>query len=297
MSEPVPISTTSNYRKTNTLALIQHATVNTMTTKPKPKLAVFKFASCDGCQLSLLSAEDELLGIANQVEIAYFLEATSKMLPGPYDVALIEGSITTPHDAERIQKIRRDSKYLVTIGACATAGGIQALRNWADCDEFVREVYATPDYISTLSTSTAIADHVKVDFELRGCPINKDQLIEVIQSLVAGYPPRTPTHSVCLECKRRGTVCITVSRGEPCLGPVTQAGCGALCPTFNRGCYGCYGPQVQPNLIALTDQFSKTGSTDEQIVHGLRSFNSYSEEFREESDRVAARMNKEARDE
>lgn len=253
----------------------------------KPKLGVFKFASCDGCQLSLLDAEDHLLAVAGELEIAYFLEATSRIQPGPFDIAMVEGSITTAHDAQRIREIRRDSKFLLTIGACATAGGIQALRNWADCDEFVRAVYATPDFISTLATSTAISDHVKVDFELRGCPINQYQLIEVIQSLLAGRRPRTPVHSVCLDCKRRGTVCVMVAQETPCLGPVTQAGCGAICPTFNRGCYGCYGPSAQPNLVSLTGQFARDGVSREQTVHSLRGFNGYSPEFRRESDRLA----------
>lgn len=257
----------------------------------KPKLAVFKFASCDGCQLTLLSAEDDLLGLTEQIEIAYFLEATSRTDPGPYDIALVEGSITTPHDAERIHDVRSKSKYVVSIGACATSGGIQALRNWADCDEFVQAVYATPSYISTLETSTAIADHIKVDFELRGCPINKRQLIEVIQSLAAGRRPTTPTHSVCLECKRRGTVCVTVARNEPCLGPVTQAGCGAICPAFTRGCYGCYGPQVQPNLVPLTSLLTKSGMSETQVIHSLRSFNGYAPEFREESERIESGTN------
>jgi coenzyme F420-reducing hydrogenase gamma subunit len=252
----------------------------------KPRLGVFKFASCDGCQLSLLDAEDHLLALAGAIEIAHFLEATSRILPGPYEITLIEGSITTPHDAQRIRQIRRDSKFLITIGACATAGGIQALRNWADCDEFVRAVYATPEYISTLATSTAISDHVKVDFELRGCPINQYQLIEVIQSLLAGRRPRTPVHSVCLDCKRRGTVCVMVAQGTPCLGPVTQAGCGAICPTFNRGCYGCYGPAAQPNLVSLTNRFAEDGVPREHTVRSLRGFNGYSPEFRVESDRL-----------
>jgi coenzyme F420-reducing hydrogenase gamma subunit len=254
----------------------------------KPRLGVFKFASCDGCQLSLLDAEDQLLAVAGAVEIAYFLEVTSRIQPGPYDIALVEGSITTPHDVQRIQRIRRDAKFLITIGACATAGGIQALRNWADCDEFVSAVYATPDFISTLATSTAIADHVNVDFELRGCPINQYQLIEVIQSLLAGRRPVTPQHSVCLDCKRRGTVCVMVAQGIPCLGPVTQAGCHAICPSFNRGCYGCYGPAAQPNLVSLTTQFAADGLPREQIVRSLRGFNGYSPEFRVESDRIEA---------
>ena len=254
----------------------------------KPKLGVFKFASCDGCQLSLLGAEDELMAVAGAVEIAYFLEATSRVQPGPYDIALVEGSITTAHDIERIKQIRSDSKFLITIGACATAGGIQALRNWADCDEFVRSVYASPEYISTLATSTAIADHVRVDFELRGCPINQYQLIEVIGSLLANRQPRTPAHSVCLDCKRRGTVCVMVAQGTACLGPVTQAGCNAICPSYNRGCYGCFGPAAQPNLVSITNQFSEDGMPGEQIVRSLRSFNGYAAEFRDEGDRIAA---------
>ncbi|MCA9017745.1 MAG: oxidoreductase, partial [Planctomycetaceae bacterium] len=239
----------------------------------KPRLAVFKFASCDGCQLSLLDAEDQILSVAGAVEIVYFPEATSRMEEGPYDIALVEGSVTTLSDAGRIQQIRRDSKYLMTIGACATSGGIQALRNWADTDEFMRAVYAKPEYIQVLESSTPISDHVKVDFELRGCPINQYQLIEVIQSLLAGRQPRTPVHSVCLDCKRRGTVCVMVAQGIPCLGPVTQAGCGAICPSYNRGCYACYGPAAQPNLVSLTNQFASTGVPAEQTVRGLRSFN------------------------
>jgi coenzyme F420-reducing hydrogenase gamma subunit len=255
----------------------------------KPKLAVFKFASCDGCQLSLLDAEDQLLEIAGAVHIAYFLEATSRVVPGPYDVALVEGSITTTHDAERIREVRRQAKFLMTIGACATAGGIQALRNWANTSEYLQAVYARPEFISTLATSTAIADHVPVDFELRGCPINHHQLVEVLASLLSGRRPKTPTHSVCLDCKRRGTVCITVARGIPCLGPVTQSGCGAICPAYDRGCYGCYGPVRQANVRSLSDRFVQAGSPPQQLVPLLRSFNGYSPEFRAESERLAVK--------
>ncbi len=190
---------------------------------------------------------------------------------------------------QRIRQVRRDSKYLVTIGACATAGGIQALRNWADSAEFLRAVYASPEYISTLATSTAISSHVPVDFELRGCPINKHQLLEVLISLLGGRRPRTPTHSVCLECKRRGTVCVMVAQGIPCLGPVTHDGCGAICPSYNRGCYGCYGPCEQPNLASLGRQSQAIGVSREALVRSLRnSFNGYAPEFRAESDRLAS---------
>ena len=253
----------------------------------KPRLAVFKFASCDGCQLSLLDAEDELLAIADRIEIAYFPEARSQTSAGPYDIGLVEGSITTAHDADRIQEIRRQCRYLVTIGACATAGGIQALRNWANVDEFIQQVYATPEYVSTLATSTAIADHVKVDFELRGCPINTRQLVELITSLLIGRMPRVPTYSVCVECKRRGTVCVAVAQGIACLGPVTQAGCGVICPSYNRECYGCFGPQEQPNVASLAAHYRDRAAPGE-LVRLLRSFNGYSPEFREVSNVIEA---------
>jgi coenzyme F420-reducing hydrogenase gamma subunit len=255
------------------------------TTRRKPKLAVWKFASCDGCQLSLLDCEDELLAIAEAVEIANFPEASRAKVRGPYDLSLVEGSITTPHDAARIQQVRRASKCLVTIGACATAGGIQALRNFKDVQAFVQLVYPTPAVIDTLAQSTPIAEHVAVDFELRGCPINKQQLVDVISAFLCGRKPHTPAHSVCMECKQRGNVCIMVAHGTPCLGPVTHAGCGALCPTYARGCFGCYGPQEQPNTASLSRWWGdELGVSAAELVRALRSFNAYALPFRQESE-------------
>ena len=256
----------------------------------KPTLAVFKFASCDGCQLSLLSAEDELLAVADAVEIAYFLEARTQVIAGPYDVGLVEGSITTPHDAQRIQDIRKQCRYLVAIGACATAGGIQALRNWGNVEEFISQVYAHPDYIETLETSTPIAEHVMVDFELRGCPISKKQLVELVAALVHGRRPRVPSYSVCVECKRRETVCVAVARGIPCLGPVTQAGCGAICPTYCRECFGCYGPKEQANLVRLTTHYLHAGHGRDDLVRLSRNFNGYAPDFRAASEALEGRV-------
>ncbi|MCC7209808.1 MAG: oxidoreductase [Anaerolineae bacterium] len=255
-----------------------------MSKKQKPKLAVWKFASCDGCQLSILDCEDELLAIAGEVEIAYFPEASRAMGSGPYDISLVEGSITTPHDGERIHKIRRISKTLITIGACATSGGIQALRNWKDVREYTRIVYPNPKYIETLQKSTPIADHVFVDFELRGCPVNKMQLVEVLSAYLHGRKPNTPKYSVCVECKRRGTTCVMVASGTPCLGPATQAGCNALCPAYNRGCFGCFGPAESPNPRALSEQWAALGASSADIMHAFRSFNAYAEAFRRESE-------------
>jgi coenzyme F420-reducing hydrogenase gamma subunit len=247
----------------------------------KQTLAVWKFASCDGCQLSLLDLEDELLALSDRLEIAYFLEASSATVEGPYDVSLVEGSITTPHDAERIREVRASSRALVTIGACATSGGIQALRNFADVAEFARAVYASPDYITTLASSTPISAHVPVDFELHGCPINKLQLLEVINAHLARRRPRVRAHSVCVECKRRGTVCVMVARGTACLGPVTHAGCGAICPAYDRGCYGCFGPKETPNTASLN---AWSGLQDIDLVRIYRTFNAAAEPFREASE-------------
>lgn len=250
----------------------------------KPKLAVWKFSSCDGCQLSLLDCEDDLLAVAERLEIANFPEASRAVARGPYDISLVEGSITTPHDAERIHQVRRQSKLLITIGACATAGGIQALRNFKDVREFTSIVYANPQYIETLNKSTAIADHVLVDFELRGCPISKHQLVEVLSALLNGRKPNVSPHAVCMECKRAGIPCVMVADGTPCLGPVTQAGCDALCPSYNRGCFGCFGPKETPNTSSLSQWWMKLGVDEHGILRAFRTYNAFAEPFRKESE-------------
>jgi coenzyme F420-reducing hydrogenase gamma subunit len=250
----------------------------------KPTLAVWKFASCDGCQLSLLDCEDELLLLAGQLEIAYFPEATRGVMAGPYTLSLVEGSITTPEDAHRIREVREQSRHLVTIGACATSGGIQALRNFADTAEYTRLVYARPAYVSTLAQSTGIADHVPVDFELRGCPVNKHQLLEVIAAFLQQRRPLVSAEAVCVECKRRGIPCVMVARGTPCLGPVTHAGCGALCPAHDRGCFGCYGPKTLPNAASLARWLrGELGVSAGEMQRLLRSFNANAPAFRDES--------------
>lgn len=245
----------------------------------RAKLAVWKLTSCDGCQLSLLDCEDELLSVAEAVDIAYFPEATSTMKKGPYDVSLVEGSITTAHDAARIKEIRAASGVLVTIGACATSGGIQALRNFRDHAEMMRLVYARPDVIDSLATSTAVADHVKVDAELRGCPISKAQLLEALTALVHGRAPRFPQHSVCATCKIKGHVCVTVVHGTPCLGPVTHTGCGALCPGYARGCYGCFGPSDAPQTRTLAKHFLMKGVHAGEVGRLFSTFNAGASPF------------------
>ncbi|HEU4543745.1 MAG TPA: hypothetical protein VFR23_21605 [Jiangellaceae bacterium] len=244
-----------------------------------PTLAVFKFASCDGCQLTLLDCEDELLAVADRVRIEHFLEASREVGPGPYDLSLVEGSVTTPQDVKRIKHVRAMSKVVVAIGACATAGGIQALRNFADVVEFRRIVYARPEYIKTLDRSRPISAYIPVDFQLPGCPIDKGQLLEVIVATLQGRPPNVPAHSVCHQCKARGTTCVMVADGTPCLGPVTHAGCGALCPAIGRGCYGCFGPMESPNVPALARQLDVLGMDGDSITRVFRTFTAASPAF------------------
>lgn len=253
----------------------------------KPKLAVFKFASCDGCQLQVLNAGTELLALADAVDIAWFPEASSAGRPGPYDVGLVEGSVTTPDDVARLQRIRADVGYLIAIGACATSGGIQALRNRADVDEFKRAVYPRPEWLATLPTSTPVTEHVPVDLALPGCPVDRQQLFAVVRALLAGTRPLLPGHSVCLDCKRAGAACVVVTRAEPCLGPVTSTGCGAVCPRMGRGCYGCFGPAAAANLPALVAMFATLGISREDTARRLRGFTGNAAPFREASDGLA----------
>jgi coenzyme F420-reducing hydrogenase gamma subunit len=249
----------------------------------KPRIAVWKFSSCDGCQLSVLDCEDELLALAERVEIAYFLEATSTQLKGPYTVSLVEGSISTPDEVRRITEVRKQSKTVITIGACATAGGIQALRNFADVEDYKRLVYARPDYIESLREARPIADFIPVDFELRGCPVNKHQLLEVLNAFLNGRKPNIGRHSLCVDCKRQGLVCVMVAHGTPCLGPITQSGCGVLCPKYHRGCYGCFGPSPEANCRSLGDRWLQMGVGQSTLVRTLRTFNAFAPPFKETS--------------
>lgn len=255
----------------------------TFTTAPvRPRVGVVKFASCDGCQLTLLDLEDKLLALAERFEIVEFPEATSVRNPvGPFDILLIEGSVSVPEHLDRLQELRRQAKFLVTIGACATSGGIQALRNWADHDAFRAAVYAHPEYVDSLGTATPIAEHVSVDAELRGCPIDPDQLIELLTALTTGRRPQLRDEAVCMECKRRGVVCVMVSKHLPCLGQVTQTGCGAICPRYGRGCYGCFGPREQANAAGLSRFLQQVGKQPREEVGRLfAGFTAYSEPFR-----------------
>lgn len=257
-----------------------------MAANGKPRLAVIKLASCDGCQLQLLDLERDLLEIAAEMEICFFPEAASRMVDGPWDIALVEGSVTTEHDLQRVREVRRQAQTLITMGACANAGGIQALRNLADVEEYTRAVYANPSYVHVLAQSTPVASHVGVDLSLSGCPVSRQQLLEVLASLLMGRTPDLPRHAVCVDCKRRGLVCALVAKSAPCLGPITQAGCGALCPGLGRGCYGCYGPMESANPDSLCRTLLAHGVPRADILHLLNAFTGWAEEFRSAAEKL-----------
>jgi coenzyme F420-reducing hydrogenase gamma subunit len=248
-------------------------------TPQRPRIGIVKFASCDGCQLTLLDLEDELLAISERVDLVEFAEATSRRSAGPFDVLFVEGSISTAEQADEIARLRAVSHRLVTIGACATAGGIQAIRNWFDHDEVRATVYPEPAYIDSLAQARPVADFVAVDAELRGCPISPAQLREFLIALVTGRRPQLPDEAVCLACKRRGVVCVAVAHGIACLGPVTRTGCGAICPAYGRGCYGCFGPRESANTASLASWLSDDRSAAE-VSRLFAGFTAWSIPFR-----------------
>lgn len=248
----------------------------------KPTVAVHKFSSCDGCQLAFLNLGEDLLALSQLVTILHFAEAGPQDEEASVDIAFVEGSISTSHDLQRIQRIRANSNYLITIGACATSGGLQALRNMADAQAWVAGIYASPEHISTLDTSTPIRSHVKVDLELWGCPVNSRQIMAAVRALLFGVSPVEEHDKVCLDCKRRNLVCVMVAKGEPCMGPVTRTGCGALCPAFGRDCYACYGPAENINSYALAQRLSGLGLVDGEVARRFLFINSAADGFQQE---------------
>lgn len=248
----------------------------------RPRVAIHKFASCSGCQLAFVNMGTDLIELSRLVDIVHMAEVGHIASDEEeVDIAFIEGSITTPHDVDRLKRIRAHSSYLITMGACATSGGIQALRNHADSAEWMRSVYAKPEYIHSLSTSAAIANHVKVDFELWGCPVSVRQMLAAVRSFLFGVPPQVLGEKVCQECKRRGNNCILVTQGQACMGPVTRTGCGALCPSFGAPCYTCYGPAEATNASSFGQCLMGLGLDSDQVARKFASINNAAPAFSE----------------
>ncbi len=246
----------------------------------KPSIAVHKFSSCDGCQLAFLNAGEDLLKLAELVEIRYFLEAGVADDHAHVDIAFVEGSISTGEELARIQRVRAQTRFLVTLGACATAGGLQALRNLdGSNDTWKQALYAKPAYIHTLDQAEPVSAHVKVDFELWGCPVNGRQVLATVQQLLFGVAPLAQHEKVCMECKRQHAVCVMVTEGQACMGPVTRTGCGALCPRFGRDCYACFGPAENSNTDALGGRLAGLGLPPADIARRFLFINSHAPVF------------------
>ncbi len=247
----------------------------------KPKVAIYKLSSCSGCQQSLLNAEPDLGAIIGAVDFVHFIEAQQNNLPGPYDLALVEGSVSRSEEIEIVKELRHQSSVLIAMGACAIYGGPQALRNWADIDQLKQASYEDPDSIDALDWTTGIETYVPVDYKVYGCGPNPNQLVEVITNFLQGRTPSLPRYSVCVECKMAGNTCLLIAGGQNCMGPVTMAGCEAACPSHDRGCYGCFGPMGAANAFALAKVFERLGNSADDIVRIFRNQNSNAPEFKE----------------
>ncbi len=245
----------------------------------KPIVAIHKFSSCDGCQLAFLNLGKNLIKLTELVNIVHFIEAGPMDFDAEVDISFVEGSISTEEEETRIKQVRKNSKYLISIGACATAGGIQALRNLNDVKAWTASVYAHPDYINTLDTATPISDHVHVDLELQGCPVNSHQVLSAIRALLYGVTPVQDQDKLCSECKRLGQICVMVTKNMPCMGPVTRTGCGVLCPRQARDCYACYGPAENSNTESLSQRFQTMGLSSKSIAHRFMLFNTNAPAF------------------
>ena len=246
----------------------------------RPGIAVHKFSSCDGCQLAFLNAGEDLLKLAKLVDIRHFLEAGVADECAKVDIAFVEGSVSTTDELIRIRRVRANSRFVVTLGACATSGGLQALRNLDDSNEaWKHAIYARPEFIQTLDSADPVSDHIKVDFEIWGCPVNGRQVLAAVRQLLFGVSPLDSRDKVCMECKRQNTVCVVVTQGRPCLGPVTRTGCEALCPRFGRDCYGCFGPAENSNTDAMSSRLEGLGLPPDDIARRYLFINSNAPTF------------------
>lgn len=251
----------------------------------RPKIAVHKFSSCDGCQLALINDAVSLLQLATMVDVVHFAEAGPLDEFAEVDLAIIEGSVNTKHDIHRLETIREKAKYIMAVGACAITGGIQALRNYQSAQGLLNwqhDVYPQDTDViieQDLATAKPIKDYVAVDFEMPGCPISSPQILHAIRSILFGVEPEKNVDPVCVSCKHAGVTCVMVAKGEPCLGPVVANGCEALCPKLGRGCYGCYGASKYANMDAMTTKLKELGLNDLQIKEKFKFINSQDNGF------------------
>jgi len=253
-----------------------------MSSKSKPRVAVYKFTGCAGCQMELLRLEDELLDIAEKIEFVYFMMAQNRDELECYDICFVEGSVSTPRELQEIKMIRAQTKTLIAFGDCAITGCVPSIKNWLPQSDVEKTVYKNTSPIRSIKIN-GIGEYVPVDLVLPGCPPHKNLILKAIESSLLGIKPDLRMHAVCMECKLRENVCILTSLGKLCMGPVTRAGCGAICPTYERECEGCYGPMSDANPSALSAEFRKLGISADDLMRKFRKYAGMSKEFRESS--------------
>lgn len=251
-----------------------------MGVKKKYRLGVFKYSCCAGCEFQLIYFQKHILEVFENLEIVYFrMGQSGGVEEGPFDLALIDGAITETEQADQLKKIRQVSTLLLPIGSCAVNGGIPAIKNHTPELDLEKRVYGDIAPIHSMKAHPVDA-FVRVDGYIKGCPMGEKDLAEAVSSLLAGKSPAFFNYAVCVECKLKGNLCVLVAHNEPCMGPVTNAGCGALCPSYGRPCYGCWGPMDDANAPALARRFEKMGLAPDDIFRKFTQYGSPKPEFR-----------------
>ncbi|MBN2123312.1 MAG: NADH:ubiquinone oxidoreductase [Deltaproteobacteria bacterium] len=241
----------------------------------KPKVAFFDFASCEGCQLQVVNLEEDLLKVLGAVDVVSFREAM-KEHSDDYDIAFVEGSITRRSDEARLKDIRKNAKILVALGSCAALGGINCIKNFQELETVRKFVYGENALSYETYPTRPLKAVVPVDYEIPGCPINREEFAAVVKALLMGKRPEIPNYPVCVECKMAGNRCV-FELGMTCMGPVTRAGCGACCVTEGSVCWGCRGLVENPNVDSHREILSRHGLTVKDVLRNFRLYTGFSE--------------------
>jgi coenzyme F420-reducing hydrogenase gamma subunit len=239
----------------------------------KLRLAVAGLTACSGCQLTLLNCENELPGMLKLFEFKFFpLACSPAILSGEYEVALVEGCVSMPHEIELLHELRRRSRYLIALGTCAVWGGVAALRNGEDRELLRQQVYGQNRVAIETADPQPIRNIVQVDASVTGCPPEKDELLRMLAGLLRGTLPVEVDYPVCTECRMHENLCLLTERDELCLGPLTLGGCGARCPGLSVPCEGCRGPVPEANLKEALEIYGQKGFDRQAVTGRLRRF-------------------------
>ena len=243
---------------------------------PKPKIAVFAFTSCEGCSLMILNLEDEMLDLLGKVELVNFREAIDERRDD-FDIAIIDGAITMEHEVHELKEIRARAKVLIAMGACAVQGGLYYLKNYHDPEFASKYVYGDKAGCFVSLPVRPVSHYVSVDYNLYGCPMDKREFVEVVRSLMLVKKPNIPNYPICNECRMAENVCV-FDKGQYCFGPISRAGCGAICPAHGRGCCGCRGLVDKPFVLSHRNILKERGMDVDEMLERFREFNGYWED-------------------